>query len=368
VAAAEAWRDLHPDVVIHWDRRSLWGFGEGPLDEVARTYDLVVFDHPFTGQAAARGLFLPLDEHLPPDYLDALKADSAGPSHSSYSCGGHQWGLPVDAASQIAVCRPDLLADAEMAPPRSWDDVIALAHQTGKVRAAFSPMGTMGMFCTLCAACGHPAFDQQARFVETEFALQVLDQLRALYDIVGKQSLDESPVRVLGAMSVGDGVLYAPLVYGYSNYCRDGFVPHKLEFLPIPCGDGRTGAILGGAGMAVSAFSAQRDKALEFAAWVCGTQLQSTLYLLAGGQPGLRSAWRSELATLICGSYFATALPLVERAFVRPNYDGFTAFQSAAAQLLHGFLKNERSARSAITAMNVLYRQSWTRPGVDVQR
>lgn len=358
VAAAEAWHDLHPEVAVHWDRRSLWAFGEGPLDEVARGYDLVVFDHPFTGEAAARKLFLPLDEHLPPEYLVALQVDSAGPSFGTYSSGGHQWGLPVDAASQIAVCRPDLLAKAGCSPPRTWDEVIALARRTGKVRAAFSPMGTMGMFLTLCAAGGQPAFVQQEFCLDTEYAAGVLDWLRRLFEIVGTESLETSPVRLLGAMSSGDDVIYAPLVYGYSNYCRDGFAPQKLKYLPIPCGDGHTGATLGGAGLAVSAFSTQRELALDFAAWVCGSPMQNTLYLAAGGQPGLRLGWASGLASALAGSYFSTGLALIERAFVRPNYDGFTGWQSAGAQVLHRFLRNECRSGAAISALEVLYRRT----------
>ena len=35
-----------------WDRRSLYEFGEAPLDAVLADYDLVVFDHPFIGEIA----------------------------------------------------------------------------------------------------------------------------------------------------------------------------------------------------------------------------------------------------------------------------------------------------------------------------
>lgn len=358
VAAAEAWHDLHAEAAIVWDKRSLWGFGEGPLEEAARTYDLIVFDHPFTGRAAARGLFLPLDDHLPVSYLAGLERDSAGPSFRSYSNGGRQWGLPLDAASQIAVCRADLLAATDHEPPRTWEAVIALARKTGKVRAALSPMGAMGMFHTLCAAQGSPAYPEGGGVVERRMGLRVLDQLRMLFDAVGEEALSSSPVRILGVMATSDTALYSPLVYGYSNYCRAGFAPRKLQFLPMPCGDGVSGAVLGGAGLAVSAFSAHRELAVRFAAWVCGADCQGSLYLFHGGQPASRTAWTSEAAHAMADGYFRAALPLIEGAFVRPTYDGYTDSQSAAGALLHQYLKGDQGAAATLDGMDRILARS----------
>ncbi len=60
-ASIPAYCAAHPDIDIRWDRRSLFEFGEGRLDEAVRTHDLVVFDHPFVGEVARDGLLVPLE-------------------------------------------------------------------------------------------------------------------------------------------------------------------------------------------------------------------------------------------------------------------------------------------------------------------
>ena len=71
---------------------------------------MVVFDHPFCGDIAESGVFLPLEDAL----AEALGDDSryVGPSLATYRYGGHVWGAPIDAATQHAITRPDLLEAA----------------------------------------------------------------------------------------------------------------------------------------------------------------------------------------------------------------------------------------------------------------
>src|SRR5215212_1162826 len=101
VAAAALYRDtVRPDVDVVWDRRSLWAFGEAPLEDVASAYDLLVLDHPFIGVAAEAELLVALDGELSEPYLDEQRAQSVGPSFESYAHDGHQWALPIDASGQ----------------------------------------------------------------------------------------------------------------------------------------------------------------------------------------------------------------------------------------------------------------------------
>src|SRR5690606_29512526 len=108
-------------VRIEWESRSLKDFGDAPLGDLARDYDLLIIDHPHVGQAAASGALLPLDLCLDAATLNTLAAESAGPSHGSYFYAGHQWGLAVDTAMQASAYRPDLL---DATPPDTWADVL----------------------------------------------------------------------------------------------------------------------------------------------------------------------------------------------------------------------------------------------------
>ena len=107
-AAIAAYGAENPDVAIELSFRPLSDFEHQGIAGAAAENDMVVFDHPFCGDIAESGVFLPLEDVL----AGALGEDSryVGPSLATYRYGGHIWGAPIDAATQHAlVTRPDLL-------------------------------------------------------------------------------------------------------------------------------------------------------------------------------------------------------------------------------------------------------------------
>jgi multiple sugar transport system substrate-binding protein len=66
-AAAELWAG---EIEITWDAQPLEGFESTPIPELARSYDLIVLDHPHLGEARDG-----LAERIPgPRLLDRLDA------------------------------------------------------------------------------------------------------------------------------------------------------------------------------------------------------------------------------------------------------------------------------------------------------
>jgi len=122
------YRAERPDVAISWQARSLRDFGELPLEELAERFDLIVFDHPFVGQAAKRGLLVDLTPHIPAEAMDRLDAGAVGPSWRSYHWQGAIYGLPIDAAAQVAAYRPDLMGKAGRYPPATFEQLLRLAR------------------------------------------------------------------------------------------------------------------------------------------------------------------------------------------------------------------------------------------------
>ena len=91
---------------IFWTARPLHGFEFDPVQEFAQQFDLIVLDHPFVGDIAATGCLEPLDL-----LIDAETAASfVGRSLESYRYDGRTWALPIDAACQVAVARPDMIS------------------------------------------------------------------------------------------------------------------------------------------------------------------------------------------------------------------------------------------------------------------
>ena len=338
---------------MEWDRRSLWAFGEGSIEELAEAYDLLVADHPFIGFAAERGLLLPLDELLPAEYLRDQEANSVGPSYRSYSYGGHQWALAIDTSGQTSATRPDLLERVGAQEPTTWAEVIEFARRIGAVTMPLAPIDALSAFFTFCAQAGRPAFGAGDRsVVHRDTGRDALALLSELAGALDKSCLDTNPIRALSEMSRGDGVAYVPLTYAYSNYSRRGYARNLVSFGPAPGGSGTT---LGGAGLAVSARSAASDRAVAFARWVAGEECQRTVYVLSGGQPGHRAAWTDELANQVTNGFFRKVLPVLDQAYLRPNHDGFAQFQAEAATTVHDFLVQGGDADGVLDRLDRSY-------------
>src|SRR5215469_14627995 len=129
VATAQRFHELHPDVSIVWEKRSLQNFADQSLADLVGQFDLLVIDHPSIGTAADNNLLVPLDAHLPSAFLADQAAQSMGASHRSYDFNGHQWALAIDAATPVSGWRPDLLDKAEASVPVSWAELLKLARR-----------------------------------------------------------------------------------------------------------------------------------------------------------------------------------------------------------------------------------------------
>ena len=357
---SKVWSDFHPDVTIQWDIRSLWSFGEEGLEQLARDYDLLLVDHPFMGTASRLGLFVPLDEHIPKEELTRLRSQSVGRSFASYEYDGHVWALAVDAAAQGSVARMDWFIRENRPLPNSWDDVLALARETGKVAMPMAPMGLMGAFFSLYANQFEPPFTENETWnIDAEKAAFVLDQLASLYALIGPDYLKQYPVGLLNRMAQTDELIYMPITYGYATYGMTGYAQHPLTFGPLP-GIRPDGATLGGVGIAVSASSTYIETAIDYCRWIAGAECQSTLYGLSGGQPANRVAWESSraasgLLNQLTNDFYRNTLETVEKAFMRPRFDGFHHFQTEAARLLQLCLRGTIKPNAVIQQWETLY-------------
>jgi multiple sugar transport system substrate-binding protein len=123
---------------------------------------------------------------------------------------------------------------------------------------------------------------------------------------------------------------------------------------------------LGGAGLAVSAFSGHVEAACAFAAFAASPDIQRTTYVDGGGQPGHRSAWTDPAVNASTGGFFADTLDALDAAFLRPRYEGFLSFQDEAGDLVHRHLRDSGDADAVLDALDASYRASLgTRTGAE---
>jgi multiple sugar transport system substrate-binding protein len=359
VATSQRYMELHPDVEITWDKRSLQHFADYPIQVLAKQYDLLIIDHPWAGFAADKHILVPLEQKLPQAFMKNQAANSVGQSHLSYNFAGLQTALAIDAATPIVTYRPDLFAGADLALPETWEDLLSLAKHK-KVAFAGIPIDTLMQFYMLCVTQGEEPFGNGESFISCEMGQRVLDQLRELTNYCTGEMLDWNPIKVYEAMSTREDIYYCPFAYGYSNYSRRGYARNLLLSTDmVSIGDhGKLQSTLGGTGLAISVHSEQMDTALDYAMFTASPEIQKTLYYDSGGQPGHREAWLAEEVNRQTSNYFSNTLPALDRAYMRPRYSGYFHFQDHAGDIVRDYIRYGGSPKQTIDKLDTLYRES----------
>lgn len=332
-------------ISVSWSARSLQAFGDDTTLEQFEQYDLISIDHPHVPAAVEQGYLVALDEHRASEVF-RLGAEGVGPSHDSYAYRGHQWALATDAAAQVSAFRADLIDRA----PIFWNEVFTPAF-SGRVLWPYKPVDAISTFLTLCAQLGAPV-QLPGTPPSTEIVDEVVELLLRLVGAVPDWCAQANPIDIAEVLAGDDGYTSAVALYGYSNYSRPGFRAHAVTYDDIPSFDGLArGAILGGAGLAVSSRSRRIDDTITAALFLSSAQCQPTAYFDGGGQPGNVMAWRSHRVNSAAGHFFANTQRTIEGAWVRPQHPSWPAAQLTASHLLHDGLTSGSWTRSMSTRL-----------------
>lgn len=359
-ATLPAFRRQHPEVEVVWQARSLHGFEFAPVPELARDFDLIILDHPFCGAIAQSKCLVPLD-----DLLHGLDAAFVGPSLASYRYDGHVWALPIDAACQVAVSRPDLMAELDQPIPRTWENMFALAETASrrgmKLAVAFKGVHSLMTFFTLCANLGAPcATETTEPFVDRQVAREALAAMRQLAALCPAEALDWNSIALHDAMVARDDLLYCPAVYCYATYAEAG-VRRPLRFHDLPglgSADPR-GSTIGGTALGVSAHCADPDAALAYARFLLEPRTQAE-FARHHGQPARSDAWDTPEIDLRFGHCFSATRKTMEACWIRPRYDGYLAFQASGGDLVESHLRGDLGESTLLDSLVDLHRSGGT--------
>lgn len=361
VGVTQRYAELHPGVDAVWEKRSLSEFESKPIQELASAYDFLVIDHPWAGFAAKHNVLLPLNEYLPAEFLANQRENSVGKSFESYNFDGFQSALPIDAASPIALSRPDKIAADEL--PRTFEEVLELA-KTGKVIYAATPTYLLMDFYGMCATAGGDLFDptDAEHVVDREHGIAVLEDMRALASLCPDEVFSLNTIDVHEGLAKSDTAVYCPWVYGYVNYSRRGYAVNRLKASNVPLYRGSIlQGVLGGTGLAVSSGTRHAEEAIDFVRYALSPEVQSTLYTDNGGQPGHRAAWLDEECNRTTLDFFRDTLETLDAAYLRPRYSGYLYFQDNAGPVLHEFVQGGLTAVQTLDKLDEIYVTSRTK-------
>ncbi|WP_282343395.1 MULTISPECIES: ABC transporter substrate-binding protein [Pseudomonas] len=362
--AASASLDLPEGFSIEWDKHPLEGFESHPIEDLAERYDLIVLDHPHVGEGVRSGALTPLDGLFDAAQCALFANRSIGASYASYAYAGHQWALPLDAATQVQAYRAELL---DGVPPASWDAVQALAERAPVALSLAGPHAFLS-FCSIAVAFGEaPTSIDPERFLGEETARRVLELMQRLYRSAPEHSRMLNPIGLLENMASTDDVALCPLVYGYVNYAAAQPAPRKsVSFAdaPLAFAGGLRGSTLGGTGLAISRRCEADANLLAYLSELMSPGVQRTFIPAHDGQPSLREAWTDPAVNARWGNFYRDTARTLETAWVRPRYDGFIAFQSKASAVLREALAEREAPATTLERIQTLFHAS-RKPGAE---
>jgi multiple sugar transport system substrate-binding protein len=354
------YEEQNPETKIQWDRRTLREFGEAPLEQYLGRYDLLIVDHPFVGFAAAHGVLVDLAAFISEAERLHFAADSVGPSWQAYWYGSGLWAFPIDAATQVASYRPDLLRALSCDVPDTFDGALELGEKARKagqyIVVPACPTDAISLFFTLSANFGYPIPEERELFVDDSVAAAVLDRLHALIAVAHPRSVEWNPIEVYDFMIGGSDAVYCPYGFGYSNYSRVGDSV-RLQFTNAPAAGqhGCAGTMLGGTGVAVSKRSSHPLEAIAYAKWLVRPEHQRGTYFREGGQPASLAAWTDSSVNAMADGFFSGTLQTLQTAYLRPRFDGFVRFFEAAGVQINRCLRGELSDADLTRWLNDRY-------------
>jgi multiple sugar transport system substrate-binding protein len=337
-------------VSVEWTARSLLAFGDQPIEEFYRDYDLMVIDHPHVPDAVHAKGVVPFDDLISPETMSELSRTSVGQSHNSYQYQGKQWALAIDTAAQVSAFR----ADKADGSPIFWTDVIAEAKKKS-VLWAHKPVDVFSTFATLMAQKGKGLYDNGI-YVDEHVATESLEFMVELASLVPDWCAKSNPIDAVEILATTNDFTHAVCMYGYSNYSRDGFREHLVHYDDVPSFDGQaSGSQLGGAGIAVSSASSQKELAGKAAAFLSLPQIQAGEYGLNSGQPGNLAAWKNHHLNEVAHNFFGNTLRTLERAWVRPRILGWPDVQFQSSLVIHDMITSRKVSAEKVASLNAIF-------------
>ena len=357
VATAKKFQAIHNNKVkIQWDKRPLQAFADRPIEDMTEDYDLIVIDYPHVGEVASKGLLQNLNIPKYESQILELKKQSVGKSHESYFIDGKQWALAIDAASQTASYREDLIHNL----PLNWNSLLALAKDN-KVLWPLKPVHAISSFYSIYNNITSELIPEKKGFIDRYFGIKTLSMMKAVSNELIKDCLTMDPIQTAELMTRTNDFYYCPYIYGFSNYSRKNYRKNILKYIDVMdlSGKGPAGTHLGGTGIAVSNVSKNKDLALEYAFWIAGAECQKSLFYESGGQPGNSEAWENEKINLETNDFFKNTRKTLDLAWVRPRHNGYMEFQDKSGDLINEFLQSEIKAEIVCEKLCDMYNESF---------
>jgi multiple sugar transport system substrate-binding protein len=321
-------------------------------------YDVIAMDVVWTAEFASAGWIIPLDAGMFP------LASFLRPAVDTAMYDGHLWAVPYYSNADLLYYRKDILAKAGKQPPKTWAQLEDLAKTVAPrygmqgYAGQFAPYeGLTVNFAEAVQSAGGSILSPGGTSVtvdspQAETGLDFLvDGLRQGW--IAKSSLSYEEESSAADFESGKLLFLNNWPFIYSQASQPGpgnNVVGKFGVAPLPGPDGPGSSSLGGANLAVSAYSRHQRTALAFIQYL--TSLPEERQMLAdSGFPPVWTALYSDPAMIKRFPY----LPVVEQAILsaqpRPSITNYGQASLAISSAVYQALTFKKSPQAALAEM-----------------
>jgi multiple sugar transport system substrate-binding protein len=329
------------------------------LQAHSNAYDVMSLDVIWTAQFASNGWIIPLNGGQLP------LSDFLRPAVDTAMYAGRLWAIPFTSNAELLYYRSDVLSEAGAAPPQTWSQLASLAET---VAPRYGLSGYAGQFAAyegltvnfaeaVQSAGGSilspdgtkvtidsPQARQALAFLVSGFHDGWIPSAALNYDELASQdAFEQGKLLFLNNW---------PYVYGQAETPGPGNeVAGKIGVEALPGPDGPGSSSLGGANLAISAFSRHQRTALAFIKFLTSLPVERQILI----ESSLPPVW-TQLYTDPSLTQRFPYLPTLEQAILsarpRPEVPDYNQLSLAISSSVHQALMQRASVNATITTLS----------------
>jgi len=327
------------------------------LQTKSSLYDVMNLDVIWTAEFAANGWIVPLNPQALP------LADMLAPAVATARYGGHLYAAPFTSNAELLYYRKDILA--RRAPPRTWRQLASLARTLAPRHGMAGYAGQLGAYEGLTVNFAEAVQSAGGSILSPDGTRVTLNSPQARAGLaflagglrqgwIPKAALNWDEAASQAAFEAGKLLFLNnwPYVYGQASVAGPGNrVAGKFGVTALPGPDGPGSSSLGGANLAISAYSRHQSTALAFIKFLTSAASERRILIDASLPP----VW-TELYTDPSLVRRFPYLPVLEKAILsaqpRPKVPDYNQLSLVISSTIHQALESGRPAGATIAALS----------------
>jgi multiple sugar transport system substrate-binding protein len=332
------------------------------LQAHSSVYDVMSLDVIWTAEFASNGWITPLTGSVIPS------GQLLRPAVETATYQGHLYAVPFTSNAELLYYRTDILAAAHLSPPQTWAELASDAmlatsryHLDGYGGQFQSYEGLTVNFAEAVQSAGGSLLSAAGPAVDTPAASQALAFLVSGFrqGWIPQAALNWNEEASRRAFESGSLLFLVnwPYVYGDASLPAPGnVVAGKFGVTTLPGLHGPGSATLGGANLAISAYSRHPATALAFIRFLTSAASERFILLRAALPPVWTSLYSQP--SLVAKFPF---LPVLKQAILtarpRPALVDYNQFSLAISSTVHEALAQRISVQAALAQLSAELRE-----------